>query len=148
MAEEIVGKEKFSEYVKNRYKDQVEWYNEKSVYYKRLANILQFFIILPATVVPIAATLEYRWATIILSTIVAVNTGLLKYFKFEDLWHNYRTTCEMLKKEKYMYNFKIGEYKNTDEPQKLFVERVESLVSREHTKWTEVIKKNKDNKRV
>ena len=133
--------EKFSEYIKDRYEGQVEWYDKKSVFYKKLGGILQISIIVPAAIVPIVATLGYRWPTIVLSALVAVMTTILKYFKFEELWHHYRLVCESLKKEKHMHDFRIGEYEDTKEPEKLFIERVESVIAQEHKWWVDIRRK-------
>ena len=45
-----------------------------------------------------------------------------------------------MKKELYSYNAKIDEYREAAEPEELFVQRVESIISSEHTKWTAIEK--------
>jgi hypothetical protein len=123
------------EYIKNRYSPQVEWYDKKSVYYKRLTTILQILVIAPATIVPIAALLDNKPLTISLSLVVAIITAALKYFNLEELWHNYRTTCEKLRREKHLYDFRIDDYENAAEPEKIFVKKIESVLSHEHKEW-------------
>jgi len=130
---------KFDEYVKNRYKDQVRWYDRKSVLNKRLNHTFQISIIILAAIVPIFAALQYTNVTIVFSAIVAAGIGILKYCKFEEKWHNYRTTCETLRKEKIFYDNKVNGYENADNPEKLFVERVEALISKENTKWLTIM---------
>jgi hypothetical protein len=48
-----------------------------------------------------------------------------------------RTSSELLKKEKYFFENSVGEYTNIDDTQKnkLLVERVESIVSAETSKY-------------
>jgi len=135
--------DKFENYKKERYEPQVKWYDEKSISNKKWNNILQILVIVIAAILPVSAVLEYKWPTVILAAIVAIGTGILKYCKFEEHWHNYRTTCETLRKEKYYYEAKIGEYKDSAEPEELFVERVEALISQAHTKWDTTVKKAK-----
>jgi hypothetical protein len=135
--------DKFEKYKKERYEPQVKWYDKKSISNKKWNNILQILVIVIAAILPVSAVLEYKWPTVILAAIVAIGTGILKYCKFEEHWHNYRTTCETLKKEKYYYEAKIGEYKESTEPEDLFVERVEALISQAHTKWDTTVKKAK-----
>lgn len=137
-------KREFNKYLKERYEPQVKWYDEKAISNKRWNSAFQILVIVAAAVIPIFAILEYKWLTVVLSAIIAIGTGLLKYFKFEEHWHNYRTTCEMLKKEKHFYDAKIGDYLDCRNPEQLFVERVESLVSKEHTKWISTVKKTKN----
>ena len=134
---------KFEKYKEERYEPQVKWYDEKSISNKKWNNILQILVIVIAAILPVSAVLEYKWPTVILAAIVAIGTGILKYCKFEEHWHNYRTTCETLKKEKYYYDAKIDEYKDSTEPEELFVERVEALISQAHTKWDTAVKKAK-----
>ena len=51
----------------------------------------------------------------------------------------------MLKRERYMFEHQTGEYEGMQEPEKLFVQRVESIISQEHQKWIVIRKKeNKD----
>jgi hypothetical protein len=69
------------------------------------------------------------------SVIVAILTAALKTFKYQENWLNYRTTCETLRKEKYFYEAGLVEYASADDKEAAFVERVESLISRENTMW-------------
>ena len=73
--------------------------------------------------------------------IVVVIAGGLKAFKFQENWISYRTTCELLKKEYIYYNSKTKDYKNSEDPESLFIERVEELISRENTFWVSAYKK-------
>ena len=66
---------------------------------------------------------------------MAIVTSSLKTFKYQENWINYRTTSETLKKEIYFYEAGIHGYENTDDKEALFVDRVESLISRENTMW-------------
>lgn len=137
-------KVEFNKYLKERYGPQVKWYDEKAISNKRWNNIFQILIIIIAAIVPVIAVLDLKWPTVILAAIVAIGSGILKYCKFGEHWHNYRTTCETLKKEKDYYDYKIGEYQDASDPEKLFVERTGSLISQEHTKWITTSKKSKN----
>lgn len=136
---------KFEKYLKERYEPEVKWYDDKSISNKRWNNIIQIPVIIIGVMVPVsAAIVADKWPTIILSTIVAVGIAVLKYCKFEEHWHNYRTTCETLKKEKHYYDAEIRDYEDCDKPEELFVDRVESLISQAHTKWDSTVKKGKE----
>lgn len=138
-----MGKGKIKKFLEGRYKEQVDWYDQKAISNKKWNNILQILVIVVAAILPVSAVLEFKWPTVVLSAIVAIGTGILKFCKFEEHWHNYRTTCETLKKEKSYYDANIGEYKTAAEPEELFVERVENLISQAHTKWDTAVKKSK-----
>ena len=135
-----------NKYIKDRYKPQVAWYDGKAQTYKRWSNILQITIIVFAAVTPILAALKQTTLTIITSSIVAIASGLMKYMKVEDHWHSYRTICETLKKEKHYHDFKIGEYEMAKDRDKLFVNRVESIISKENTQWLTTMKKKEQTK--
>ena len=79
--------------------------------------------------------MNYKLLVSIISIGVIIGTSSSKVFKFQEKWINYRTTCETLKKEWYYYKSGIYEYKESENLEELFVERVENLISRENTYW-------------
>ena len=134
----------FEKYLSERYKSEVDWYDKKSAFYKNWYRNFQFVLIILSSITPVLIGLNQKentefnlffWSAIIISLLVAVITSLMKVFKFQENWINYRTTCETLKKEIYLYNAGIQEYGRTKDKPALFVERVESLISRENTLW-------------
>lgn len=139
-----MNEEKFDEYIKTGYIPQVEWYDKKSILNKRLTYLLQTPILILAALTPIFAALEYTTITVISSAFVAAGLSMLKFYKFESLWHTYRTTCETLKKEWVHHNMLIDVYTKNEDPDKLFVERVESIISREQTRWVRTAGQNKE----
>ena len=91
---------------------------------------------------------EYKWATVGIAILLAIGTAALKTFKFQELWISYRTIAETLKKEEHFYRARIGDYQDVDDTEALFVERVESLISRENTLWVMThIQKDEEQKR-
>ena len=50
----------------------------------------------------------------------------------------YRSTCEALKHEKYVYLASAGPYTNATAAHALLAERIESTVSQEHAQWSSV----------
>ena len=70
-----------------------------------------------------------------LGVAVVVLEGLQSLFQFQQNWMTYRSTCEELKHEKFLWLAKAGPYATTNAPDALLAERVESLISREHAKW-------------
>lgn len=133
----------FDKYLVERYDRQVKWYDKKSTLNKRLADIFQISIIFLAAITPVLAALELKWPTIVSSSLIAAVSGIFRYCKFDELWHNYRTICETLRKEKNFYDFKINDYQDAENPEKVFIERVEHLISQENTEWFSIVKKEK-----
>jgi len=67
--------------------------------------------------------------------VVLVCNLLLRVNAYEQNWINYRSTCEALKHEKFLFLAKAGPYKDATTAVTQLAERVESLVSVEHAKW-------------
>lgn len=140
----------FSSYLKERYEDQIGWYNRKAAHNQTVYRWMQWTLIALAAVTPILIELDLKplgyvegsgsaggivqWATLT-SAIVAILTAGLKTFKYQENWINYRTTCETLRKEIHYYDAGVGEYADAPDREALFVDRVESLISRENTMW-------------
>ena len=144
----MVEDAKFQNYLRDRYEKQIVWYDTKSKHNQYWAKRCQIGIIILSAVTPVLAALELKWPTIISSGLAAISVGVLKYFKFEELWHNYRTTCETLKKERILFEHQINPYDKADDKEALFIERVESMISRENTAWVQTVtkKEKKNNK--
>jgi hypothetical protein len=83
------------------------------------------------------ADYQTRIISSIIAGIIVVVTGITQLEKYQENWILYRTNSELLKKEKYFFENNIGEYSNPDEKErnKLLVERVESIVSSETSKY-------------
>ena len=127
--------------IMERLEDQIGWYDQRSRsnmhWFKRLKiSEITFAATIPllaASHVPRAAL-----ATGILGVLVTVFEGMLQLNQFHENWIRYRSTCESLKHEKYIYLANAGPYSGVEKPRALLAERVESLVSQEHAKWATV----------
>ncbi len=130
-------KEDFQKYLKERYEDQINWYDKKSAWNQKLYWYFQWSVIILATITPVLVAMpqKNRWPAVIIAALVAIGTSILKTFKYQENWINYRTTCETLRKEIHFYRAGLGDYRDSEDREALFVERVESLISRENTMW-------------
>jgi len=73
----------------------------------------------------------------VIAVCVAVISGLVTLYKFQENWIEYRTVAETLKHEKFLYLTKSAPYDEEDAFHAL-VERIEGLISRENTTWARV----------
>lgn len=140
----MVDQARFDKFLKERFDDQVGWYDRKSMNNQTWAKRYQVTVIILSAITPVFAALQYKWPTIISAAFVSAMVGILKYYKYEEHWHNYRTTCETLKKEKILFDAKLSPYDKADEPMGLFIERAESLISKENTSWVQIVSKKKE----
>jgi hypothetical protein len=127
--------------ITERLEDQIRWYDTKSTTNMRWYKRLKISEIASAAVIPLLAASSLPRAMIvtgILGVVVTVFEGLLQLNQYHENWIRYRSTCESLKHEKYIYLANAGPYANVEKPRALLAERVESLVSQEHAKWATV----------
>ncbi len=133
----------FKKFMKERYEDQLEWYEKKAKKNKQIYMYLQFILIVFSMVVPIIIVINYilttstvlQWIAIMMSIVVAILVSSLKAFNFQENWVSYRTTAENLKKELVFFRAETGPYINIQDIESLFVQRVESFISQRHTSW-------------
>lgn len=133
-----MNKEEFEEYRSGRYEEQVAWYDSKAKWNHKAFQVSQWTTIILASLTPILIVVGegwIKWLAAGVAVLVAVSAGALRTFKYQENWINYRTTCEMLKKEIHFFQTGIQGYENVEDKQSLFVKRVEALVSRENTLW-------------
>ena len=123
-----------------RLKDQLEWYDSKSVHYQKWYKHLKFAQIALAVLIPVLSHLEpeyAKWATSIAGACIAVLEGVQHMNQYSTLWVTYRSTAERLKHEKFLLLSSAGPYKELSRADQLvtLAERVEEHVSTEHANW-------------
>ena len=119
-----------------RLEDQIAWYDRKSNYCQRVYKWIKITEIVAAALVPLAAGLHVPAPiTGSLGVLIATLEGILQLNQYHHNWITYRSTCETLKHEKYLYLASAGPYSTAAVPRALLAERIESLVSQEHAKW-------------
>lgn len=127
--------------IMQRLEDQIGWYDRKSTANQRTYKRIKVIEILSAAVIPFLAAFNFphvAWATGGLGVLITVLEGLLHLNQYQQNWIAYRSTCESLKHEKYVYLGKASPYASAPDPHALLAERIESLVSQEHAKWASV----------
>ena len=142
--------EVFEKYLKERYECQVKWYDKRSSQNKWYSQVFQWTAIIISASIPVlvASMSDWKWPAIVLAIVLAIATAALKTFKFEENWISYRTVAETLKKEKYYYDARATEYATAEDRKRLFVERVEALISSENTLWMAIQTKKEDKEKA
>ena len=150
-----MDQQNFDDYFNKRYLDQINYYEAKSGGNQITYRYMQWTLIILAALTPALIELDlntllgkgFSHIATLTSVTVAILTAALKTFKYQENWINYRTTCEALKKERYLYEAGLGDYENSDDRQAQFIDRVEALISRENTLWLSVQKKKENEKK-
>jgi hypothetical protein len=124
----------------DRLEDQIDWYDRKSVVNQKVYKRIKITEIGAAAIIPFIAALNFKtwstWITGVLGVVVTILEGLLQLRQYQQNWINYRSTCEALKHEKFLFLGEAGPYASAAKPHVLLAERVESLISQEHAKWS------------
>lgn len=119
-----------------RLDDQIAWYDTKSTSNQRWFKLLKGLQLLAAAAIPVAATIDLHPAVAGgLGTAIIFLEGFQQLNQYQQNWISYRSTCEALKHEKYLFWAKAGPYAHASNPRRLLADRVESQISREHAKW-------------
>lgn len=140
-----------NEYLEKRLDDQIKWYDESSVKNQKWFKRLQVIVIIASASIPFLSgymsetTVYIKIVVGILGLVIAAITAVLGLYQFQENWMEYRTTCESLRHEKYLFLTGAEPY-HVDEPFLLLVERVEGLISKENTNWSSHMKKSQGKK--
>jgi hypothetical protein len=124
-----------------RLEDQIAWYDRKSRSAQRTFKRMKVIEIIAAAAIPFLAGLTFHYDKLVtagLGVLITILEGLLHLNQYQQNWTTYRSTCEALKHEKYVYLGKAGPYASAPDPHALLAERVESTVSQEHAQWASV----------
>jgi len=143
----MLEKYSLSDYLDNRLEDQIRWYDKKSRNNQIWFKILRVTEIIFAALIPFFAgyfndAFFIKILLGILGASVAIIASIIAVFNFQEHWIKYRTTCESLKKEKYLFLTQTEPY-NKEDSFEILVKRVETLVSKENSDWSQYIIKQK-----
>ena len=133
------------EYIEQRLSDQIGWYDRKSITNQRWFKRLRFAEIVAASIIPFLSgfagdSLRIKIAIGALGIVVAAIASLLGLLQLQEHWIEYRATAESLRREKFLFLTETDPYDN-DDAFHLLVQRVEALLSKENTEWTQAIMK-------
>ena len=131
-----------------RVDDQIKWYDEKSMQMQKKYKILKGVTIFFSAIIPIISltNIEYFNTNIvvsILAAIIAISEGMISLSSYGDNWTRYRSICETLKSEKYMFLNQSGVYSEEEDNFSFFVERIETIISQENINWASLNNESK-----
>lgn len=143
------------EYMAQRVEDQINWYDRKSAWNQWWFKLLRIVEIVAAALIPLLTAfppvvekLDMKYVIGALGVLITVVAGILALFQFQERWTEYRTTAESLKKEQFLFLTRADPYTAGD-GFSMFVQKVEALISKENTNWTQsFVKPGQGNERV
>lgn len=128
-------------YLKERVDDQIAWYDDKSNKCQRKYKISQTIEIILAALIPLLSAYTKNCTAIavivgIIGSIIAIIESLTKLYKWHENWIEYRTTCELLRYQKSLYQTRSAPYNTGKETvDNIFVKNIENIISSENSKW-------------
>lgn len=131
-------------YLTERVDDQIDWYGKKSRTNKKWYYTCRTIIIVSGALIPVLigyAEGDLGWLKYLagaLGAVVAIAEGVMSLKKYLENWTSYRGTSERLKREKLLYQSKVGEaYATGDEAAfKAFVMQAEQIMTSENSDWS------------
>ena len=121
-----------------RLDDQIGWYDRKSRNSQRSFKALKVVQLVAAGAIPLISIFNLpspEKATAVLGLLILVVEGLQQLNQYQTNWINYRSTCETLRHEKYLFLGEAGPYSAVEKPLALLADRIEGLISQENAKW-------------
>ena len=133
-----------TEYLSSRLDDQINWYSTKSTYSQTRHKVLRILEVISAALIPFLSAMGTNipcnsWIVGSLGALIAICAASSGIFKFHENWIQYRATSEQLKHEKYLFLARAAPYADSDAFHVL-VHRVEGLISKENSTWTQTVK--------
>lgn len=98
-----------SEYLKDRFDDQINWYDRKSLFNQKIYKVFHLLLVVSATSIlffpgyileklPTLTILSYE-----IGVLIKTSTDTLSLNKFSENWIFYRTTYETFRHKKYLF---------------------------------------------
>ena len=120
----------------DRLEEQINWYDKKSISCQKWYKRSEVTVIITAALIPLSANfVEDNLLGACLGALILIIEGLQHLNQYHHHWTTYRSTCEALKHEKYLWIGQAGPYTAADNPNAMLAERIEALISQEHAKW-------------
>lgn len=133
------------EYIKDRVEGQINWFNKKSKTNKLYFLSFTTAQVVLAALIPlltgfISETNYFQHIIGVVGVIIAVISGVMMTFKFQEKWKQYRMTSEQLNREKILFQTKTGQYTTEGNSDRRLVTSVETILSEEANSWKELMK--------
>ena len=127
------------QYIKDRVDDQFNFFDKKSESSQNKYRTWRVILIILSVSIPFLTLLtdwnqQIRYAVAGAGVLIAAIEGFLGLYKFQEDWVNNRKAAESLKREKFLYLTKSGDYKG-EGAFELFVSRIENILAQENKSW-------------
>lgn len=120
-----------------RLEQQISWYDSKSGTAQRWFKGTRLAQLSLTASIPALAFTDLPALSAAVSAAALVIAAVQELNQWQHNWITYRSTAEALRHEKYTYLERVAPYDCADDATRksVLVQRVESLISTEHSKW-------------
>jgi hypothetical protein len=132
-----------------RLEGQIEWYDRRAAEAQLAYRRLKVVEVVLGAMIPFLAGFQDNLAAALpaalhllpavliaaLGVAIVVLEGLQHLNQYHQTWLSCRSTCAALEQEKFLFLADAGPYGATEDKRAHLAERIEELVSGEHTKW-------------
>jgi hypothetical protein len=125
------------QYLKERVNDQLNWHNHSASKARIKYVRIEWILIIFASLTPIFVVLNYnfpkdhwiQWVPLVSSALVAMLTGGMKTFRYDERYKKYRDITERLSKEKFQFLNSAGIYYENEKANAVFIDTVERILT-------------------
>jgi Protein of unknown function (DUF4231) len=118
---------------------QSSWYGARSQRNRSIYIRLKGIQIIFAAAVPVVAVAApgniQRWTVAVLGALIGIVEGFVQLGQYQQNWLLYRATRESLKREEFLHGAGAGPYAGIPDPDTVYIERCDAIMSGEHAKW-------------
>lgn len=119
-----------------RLEEQIAWYDKKSGLNQRRFKTFKISQIVAGALIPFTSSIGApTYVAGALGVLIVIFEGLQSLSQYQHNWISYRSTCEQLSHEKFLWLAKAGPYASAISPDALLAERIEGFMSSEITNW-------------
>ena len=130
------------QYLQGRWKEQKEYYEQRSQTYKLWHQIFLLVGTIGALFVPVLLSFSEvpKLLPVIISLFVSISLALDNTFHFGDNWRSFRQALEALKRERVYFDTGIEPYTDPQTAFHLFVQKCENIIGKEEEGYFETHK--------
>ncbi len=132
------------QYVSERFNQYQDWYDKKAVKMKSNYLRMRVLSVIGGALVPALINIPYHPRLVgvpviqavvtVISLSVVISVSLETVYHYREQWKNYRSTEQLIVHEKYLFQTRVGRYRDLsqDDAFRVFVERIEDAVAAEN----------------
>jgi hypothetical protein len=123
----------------DRIREQSAWYGKNARHNRSTYITFKMVEIVMAASIPIVSVAVagdlQRWTSAILGALIGIIEAILQLGQYHQNWLTYRATREALRREDFLHSAKAGPYSGQADPDAVYAERADMIMSGESSKW-------------